>query len=104
MINIGGMQNQPYLSAGTATARFGYTSMAPNSNSKTGAFWDTQKRRDGGKLGSQQRREHACQAGDASRRLDSLGLGFPPDTRCAEHDRREPGRRDGVFPLRKECS
>ncbi|EGZ76898.1 hypothetical protein NEUTE2DRAFT_123518 [Neurospora tetrasperma FGSC 2509] len=41
VINIGGMQNQPYLSAGIATGRFGYTSMAPNSNSKTGAFWDT---------------------------------------------------------------
>ncbi|KAK3488600.1 hypothetical protein B0T13DRAFT_491348 [Neurospora crassa] len=41
VINIGGMQNQPYLSVGTATARFGYMSMAPTSNSKTGAFWDT---------------------------------------------------------------
>lgn len=50
VINIGGMQNQPYLSAGIAIAQFDYTSVAPDSNSKTGAFWDIYKGRDIGKL------------------------------------------------------
>lgn len=46
VINIGGMQNAPYLSAGIAVAQFDYTSVAPDSNSKTGAFWDIYKGRD----------------------------------------------------------
>jgi len=46
VINIGGMQNQPYLSAGIAIAQFDYTSVAADSNSKTGAFWDIYKGRD----------------------------------------------------------
>lgn len=49
VINIGGMQNQPYLSAGIAIAQFDYTSVAADSNSKTGAFWDIYKGRDIGK-------------------------------------------------------
>lgn len=54
VINIGGMQNQPYLNAGIAIAQFDYTSVAPDSNSKTGAFWDIYKGRDIGKLDFQQ--------------------------------------------------
>lgn len=50
VINIGGMQNQPYLSAGIAIAQFDYTSVAADSNSKTGAFWDVYKGRDIGRL------------------------------------------------------
>ncbi|KAK0719238.1 hypothetical protein B0H67DRAFT_642608 [Lasiosphaeris hirsuta] len=50
VINIGGMQNAPYLSAGIAVAQFDYTSVAPDSNSKTGAFWDIYKGRDIGAL------------------------------------------------------
>jgi hypothetical protein len=46
VINIGGMQNAPYLSAGIAIAQFDYTSVAADSNSKTGAFWDVYKGRD----------------------------------------------------------
>jgi len=46
VINIGGMQNQPYLAAGIAVAQFDYTSVAADSNSKTGAFWDVYKGRD----------------------------------------------------------
>ena len=46
VINIGGMQNAPYLSAGIAVAQFDYTSVAADSNSKTGAFWDIYKGRD----------------------------------------------------------
>lgn len=46
VINIGGMQNQPYLSAGIAIAQFDYTSVAADSTSKTGAFWDVYKGRD----------------------------------------------------------
>jgi hypothetical protein len=46
VINIGGMQNAPYLSAGIAVAQFDYTSVAPDSNSKTGAFWDLYKGKD----------------------------------------------------------
>jgi hypothetical protein len=49
VINIGGMQNQPYLSAGIAIAQFDYTSVAADSNSKTGAFWDIYKGKDIGK-------------------------------------------------------
>lgn len=39
VINIGGMSNQPYLQAGIAVVGFDYTSVAADSNSKTGAFW-----------------------------------------------------------------
>lgn len=46
VINIGGMQNQPYLSSGIAIVGFDYTSVAADSNSKTGAFWDIYKSRD----------------------------------------------------------
>jgi hypothetical protein len=46
VINIGGMQNQPYLSAGIAIAQFDYTSVAPDSNGKTGAFWSIYNGRD----------------------------------------------------------
>jgi len=50
VINIGGMQSAPYLSAGIAVASFDYTSVSPDSNSKTGAFWDIYKPRDVGTL------------------------------------------------------
>ncbi|KAI1871045.1 hypothetical protein JX265_006085 [Neoarthrinium moseri] len=50
VINIGGMQNQPYLQAGIAVVGFDYTSVAADSNSKTGAFWDIYKGRDIGVL------------------------------------------------------
>jgi len=46
VINIGGMQNQPYLGAGIAVAQFDYTSVAPDSNAKTGAFWSIYNGRD----------------------------------------------------------
>lgn len=49
VINIGGMQDQPYLSAGIAVAQFDYTSVAPDSNSKSGAFWSIYNGRDIGK-------------------------------------------------------
>ena len=42
VINIGGMQDQPYLQAGIAVVGFDYTSVAADSNSKTGAFWSSQ--------------------------------------------------------------
>lgn len=50
VINIGGMTNQPYLSAGIAIAQFNYQNVAADSNSKTGAFWDIYKGRDIGVL------------------------------------------------------
>ncbi|KAK6209116.1 hypothetical protein LQW54_006570 [Pestalotiopsis sp. IQ-011] len=50
VINIGGMQNQPYLQAGIAVVGFDYTSVAADSNSKTGAFWDLYKGKDIGAL------------------------------------------------------
>ncbi|KAK4215242.1 4-O-methyl-glucuronoyl methylesterase [Rhypophila decipiens] len=50
VINIGGMQNAPYLNAGIAVVGFDYTSVAADSNSKTGAFWDLYKGRDIGVL------------------------------------------------------
>ncbi len=50
VINIGGMQNAPYLAAGIAVVGFDYTSVAADSNSKTGAFWDVYKGRDIGVL------------------------------------------------------
>ncbi|KAH8196441.1 hypothetical protein TruAng_009401 [Truncatella angustata] len=46
VINIGGIQNQPYLQAGIAVVGFDYTTVAADSNSKTGAFWDIYKGRD----------------------------------------------------------
>lgn len=50
VINIGGMQNQPYLQAGIAVVGFDYTTVAADSNSKTGAFWDLYKGRDIGEF------------------------------------------------------
>ncbi len=49
VINIGGMQNAPYLAAGIAVVGFDYTSVAADSNTKSGAFWDVYKGRDIGK-------------------------------------------------------
>lgn len=49
VINIGGMQDQPYLQAGIAVVGFDYTTVAADSNSKTGAFWDVYKGRDIGR-------------------------------------------------------
>lgn len=46
VINIGGMQNAPYLNAGIAVVGFDYTSVAADSNAKTGAFWDLYRGRD----------------------------------------------------------
>ncbi|KAH8810926.1 carbohydrate esterase family 15 protein [Xylogone sp. PMI_703] len=50
VINIGGMLNQPYLDAGIAIVQFDYTSVASDSNNKTGAFWDIYDGRDIGVL------------------------------------------------------
>lgn len=49
IINIGGMDNAPYLSAGIAIAAFDYTAVAADSNNKTGAFWSIYNGRDIGK-------------------------------------------------------
>ncbi|ERS96496.1 hypothetical protein HMPREF1624_07411 [Sporothrix schenckii ATCC 58251] len=46
IINIGGMQSAPYLAAGIAVVGFDYTSVAADSSSQTGAFWDVYKGRD----------------------------------------------------------
>ncbi|KAI1191839.1 hypothetical protein F5B17DRAFT_450039 [Nemania serpens] len=50
VINIGGMNNQPYLQAGIAIVGFDYTRVASDSNARTGAFWDIYKGRDIGAL------------------------------------------------------
>ncbi|KAH6633854.1 carbohydrate esterase family 15 protein [Chaetomium sp. MPI-SDFR-AT-0129] len=50
VINIGGMSNQPYLAAGIAIAQFDYTTVSPDSNAKTGAFWSIYEGRDIGVL------------------------------------------------------
>jgi len=49
VINIGGMQNQPYLQAGIAIAQFNYVAVAGDNNSKKGAFWDVYPGQDIGK-------------------------------------------------------
>ena len=46
VISIGWMQSQQYLNAGIAIAQFDYTSVAPDSNAKTGAFWSIYDGRD----------------------------------------------------------
>lgn len=51
VINIGGMQNAPYLQAGIAVVGFDYTSVAADSNAKRGAFWDIYNGRDIGESG-----------------------------------------------------
>jgi hypothetical protein len=43
VINIRGMLNQPYISAGIAIVEFDYTSVAADSTAQTGAFWDIYK-------------------------------------------------------------
>ncbi|KAL1867353.1 hypothetical protein VTK73DRAFT_4200 [Phialemonium thermophilum] len=69
VINIGGMQNQPYLSAGIAIAQFDYTSVAADSNAKTGAFWDVYKGKDIGVL--------TAWAWGFHRTLDALNMTVP---------------------------
>jgi len=69
VINIGGMSNQPYLSAGIAIAQFDYTSVAPDSNSKTGAFWSIYQGRDVGTL--------TAWAWGFHRTLDGLNMTVP---------------------------
>ena len=49
VINIGGMQNQPYLAAGIAVAQFNYMDVAADSNAKSGAFWSIYQGEDIGK-------------------------------------------------------
>lgn len=46
VINIGGMNTQPYLQQGIAIAEFPYLDVAPDNNSKTGAFWSLYNGRD----------------------------------------------------------
>ncbi|KAI1264996.1 carbohydrate esterase family 15 protein [Xylariaceae sp. FL1019] len=69
VINIGGMQNQPYLSAGIAIVGFDYTAVAADSNSKTGAFWSLYNGRDIGVL--------TAWAWGFSRVLDALNATVP---------------------------
>jgi hypothetical protein len=46
VIEIGGMDNTPYLQAGIAIVGFDYTTVAADSNAKTGAFWSIYNGRD----------------------------------------------------------
>lgn len=46
VINIGGMDNNPYLQKGIAIVGFNYVDVAPDSNAKTGAFWSLYNGRD----------------------------------------------------------
>ena len=50
VVNIGGMQDREYLSSGIAVVQYDYTSVAPDSNGKTGAFWSLYNGRDIGVL------------------------------------------------------
>ena len=99
VINIGGMANQPYLSAGIAVAQFDYTSVSPDSNSKTGAFWDLYKGRDIGEC-CLELLEDAHPLTE-SRHLDGMGMGIPSRPRRHQHDsardRLEAGGCDGML-------
>lgn len=46
VIAIGGIDNNAYLREGIAVVTFDYTSVAPDSNGKTGAFWSLYNGRD----------------------------------------------------------
>ncbi|KAH6665169.1 hypothetical protein B0J14DRAFT_236139 [Halenospora varia] len=39
VISIGGMDNKAYMNVGIAVVTFDYTTVSPDSNGKTGAFW-----------------------------------------------------------------
>lgn len=69
VINTGGMQDQPYLQAGIAVVGFNYVTVAADSNSKTGAFWDVYRGRDIGVL--------TAWAWGFHRTLDALNLTVP---------------------------
>lgn len=49
ILAIGGMDNNPYLQQGIAIVTLDYMSVAPDSNSKTGGFWQIYNGRDVGK-------------------------------------------------------
>lgn len=98
VINIGGMDNQPYLAAGIAIVGFDYTAVAADSNSKTGAFWSLYTGRDIGEHHLpppphfQDPVSRGPQIADSpSRRPHSLGLGIPPRPRRPQPHR--PGNR-----------
>ncbi|KAI5807817.1 hypothetical protein DFH27DRAFT_510406 [Peziza echinospora] len=50
VIAIGGINNNAYLKEGVAVVTFDYTSVAPDSNGKTGAFWSLYNGKDIGAL------------------------------------------------------
>jgi hypothetical protein len=49
IIAIGGIDNNAYLKQGVAVVTFDYTTVSPDSNSKTGAFWALYNGKDIGK-------------------------------------------------------
>ncbi|KAI1827096.1 carbohydrate esterase family 15 protein [Xylaria intraflava] len=69
VINIGGMKNDPYLEAGIAIVGFDYSSVASDSNARTGAFWDIYAGRDIGSL--------TAWAWGFHRTLDALNMTVP---------------------------
>jgi hypothetical protein len=50
IIAIGGIDNKAYLDKGIAVVTFDYSSVAADSNTKSGSFWTVYKGRDVGKL------------------------------------------------------
>ncbi|KZV93151.1 hypothetical protein EXIGLDRAFT_768376 [Exidia glandulosa HHB12029] len=69
IIAIGGIDNNVYLNAGIAVVTFDYTAVAPDSNTKTGAFWSLYNGRDIGTL--------AAWAWGFHRVLDALEMRAP---------------------------
>jgi hypothetical protein len=81
------MLNQPYLQAGIAVVGFDYTTVAADSNSKTGAFWDVYIGRDiGGYALLLESLVWSCIDLTVSRGPDCMGMGFPPHAGCIKHD------------------
>lgn len=50
VISIGGMDNKAYMNVGIAVVTFDYTTVSPDSNGKTGAFWALYNGKDIGEL------------------------------------------------------
>lgn len=101
IIATGGIDNNAYLTQGIAVVTFDYTTVAADSNSKTGAFWSLYNGRDIGMPSKTPRFafcplfvqsvEHGyvskadCSCLTLSCRCSHrLGLGLPPCTRCSD--------------------
>lgn len=83
VIAIGTIGNNVYLEEGIAVVTFDYSSVAADSDSKTGAFWSLYDGEDIGGNVPLRVLLPLCLINSLLRRPHCLGMGLPPYTRCS---------------------